>query len=80
MQRFWMVLIDGTRSTSYKHPTLESARIEAERLLRYPDNYLKGATILEAVEYRSITYPPIQWDKISDGIYQGKEVNTGGRD
>jgi hypothetical protein len=52
--KFYMVLIDGTRGCTYKHADLESARVEAERLLQMPSNYEKGATILEAVEYGKI--------------------------
>jgi len=73
-EKFWMVLIDGTRSTSYKHTTFDSARIEAERLLKLcePD---RGATILEAVEYGRIKNPPFEWTPTINGVYFGDEID-----
>jgi len=72
MDKFWMVLIDDTSGCRYKHPTFESARIEAERLLRDESNQGKGATILEAVEYGRKVYPPITWEPVANGIYKGE--------
>jgi hypothetical protein len=71
--KFWMVLIDGTSGCTYKHADLESARVEAERLLRLPSNYGKGATILEAVEYGKIKPAPVEWQPIE--YYEGKEIS-----
>ena len=70
MEKFWMVLVDNTRGCTYKHYSLESARIEAERLLNLPSNYGRGATILESVEYGKIKVP-VTWDKI---YYEGQEI------
>ena len=72
MERFWMVLIDGTRGCSYKHLTIESARAEAERLLRLSSNIGRGATIIEAVEYGRIVYPPVIWSPVAEGMYKGE--------
>jgi hypothetical protein len=75
MDKFWMVLIDGTESCRYKHPTFESARIEAERLLNKTGNFGNGATILEAVEYGKIKLNPIEWAKIDQIVgYEGREI------
>ena len=60
-EKFWMVLVDGTETCRYKHETLELARLEAERLIKLPLNYGKGVTILEAIEYGTIIYPPVEW-------------------
>jgi len=75
--KFWMVLVDGTFGCSYRHPSLESARREAERLLRLPSNQEKGVTILEAMEYGRIKYPPVAWEAIPYGMYQGEEIKEG---
>ncbi len=34
MYRFWMIWNEGNRAPTIKHPDEESARIEAERLVR----------------------------------------------
>jgi len=67
-----MVLMDNTRGCTYKHFSLEAARIEGERLLRLPGNENRGVTILEAVEYGKIVYPPVTWEPVAEGMYQGK--------
>ena len=66
MDKFWMVLIWGTPSASYKHTSLESAAQEAERLLALPENRSKGAVILEAVQYGKPKPAPILWERIAD--------------
>jgi len=48
VKKFWMLLVDGTRQTSYRHYTPESAIEEAKRLAVISE---KGVTVLEAVYY-----------------------------
>lgn len=75
--KFWMVLVDDTRGCTYKHGTLGSARKEAERLLRLPEHSGRGVSILEAVEYGYIHYPPVEWAPMRvavEGLYQGRAV------
>ena len=68
MDKFWMVLVDGTRLTSHQHASLDIARQEAERLLRLPENIVsgRGVTILEAVYYGQIDEQPVRWEVIED--------------
>jgi len=77
MEKFWMVLIDGTRATTYKHSSIESARREADRLLKqyYSNRADVGVTILEAVEHGKIkSVPQMNWEPVLNGIYQGEEI------
>ena len=62
--KFWMALIEGTGGCSYRHPSLEEARKEAERLLGLPGNLYKTATILEAVESGKFVPTPVRWEEI----------------
>ena len=64
MVKFWTVLMDDTEYCRYKHPTLESARQEAEKLLRQLGNRGRDITILEAVEYGKAEWPPVRWERI----------------
>ena len=68
MDKFWMVLVDGTRLTSHQHASFDIARQEAERLLRLPENIVsgRGVTILEAVFYGTIEASPVRWEVIED--------------
>lgn len=59
--RFWMVLVDDTKSISKKHLSLEDAKQEAERLLSLPENASRGVTILAAVAYGGRKAQPIEW-------------------
>ena len=70
-KKVWLVLVDDTHTTSTRHPTLESAMEEAERLLRLPMNASRGVTILEAVEYGQLVdpTPPVLWTNL-----RGKEA------
>ena len=72
--KFWMVLMDDTMSTTYKHESLESARSEAERLLKQDRYNGRGVTILEAIEYGKIVWPPVEWSTYRGGTYQGTEI------
>ena len=48
MEKFWMVVVDGTEATAKRYFDLESAKGGAERLAQKEG---KGVTVLEAVEY-----------------------------
>jgi len=51
MEKFWMVLVEGTKTTSYIHYTLDSAKAEAERLASLPRNRGKRVAVLESITY-----------------------------
>lgn len=59
--KFWMVWIEGRGNPTYKHYTLDDARLEAERLLRLPGNEWRKAFILESVSCGAIESPPVIW-------------------
>lgn len=58
---FWMVWIEGKGGPTKKHFTIDEARLEAERLLRFPGNEYRKAHILEAGMWGMIESPPIIW-------------------
>ena len=65
MEKFWMVLVDGTEFCRVRHSSLEDAKAEVERLLLLPGNQGKGATILEAVEYgKAPVILPVEFEPI----------------
>jgi len=66
MDKFWMVLIDGTVKTQQRHNSLQEAMEEAERLLNLPEHKGsgRGATILEAVCYGKPQIMPVEWTKL----------------
>jgi hypothetical protein len=59
--RFWMVFIEGRAGPTKQHIECNEARLEAERLLRLPNNRGRKAYILEAVSYGLIEEPPVVW-------------------
>ena len=59
--KFWMVWIEGKPGPTHQHPTLDGARLEAERLLRQPGNQGRRAFILECVSVGTIESPPVIW-------------------
>ena len=72
MDKFWNCWIeDTTDGFHYKHPTLEEAKQEAERLQRMPSNRDKRVYIMELICYCEILEltPPIAWHTVL-----GKEV------
>lgn len=64
--RFWMVYNDGPtgRTPTYKHPSLELAKQEAERLATL--NPGMRFRVLEAQGFMHIT-PPSIWTPAEDG-------------
>ena len=56
---FDMVFIDGASSPQHKHPTLEAAKQEAERLAK---TLYKQCFVLEAVE--SVRLVDVKWEKV----------------
>jgi len=59
--KFWMVWIEGKSGPTKKHFTLDDARVEAERLLRLPENRWRLAYILQADSFGAIETPPVIW-------------------
>lgn len=59
--KFWMVFIEGRKTPAVKHYELDEARLEAERLLRLPENRFHVAYILECVSFGAIESPPVVW-------------------
>ena len=49
MSKFWLVWVDGTRGATFKHPNVQEASNEAERLALLPENAGKQVYILEAI-------------------------------
>ena len=60
-QKFWMVWVHNTPTTNRRHPSYESARQEAERVVRQPNNVGRKVYILEAVNYCYVDVMPITW-------------------
>lgn len=64
MNKFWMIYVEGKGAPTYKHPTENEARKEAERLAKLPDNQGRGVFVLESVA--NCRYNSVIW---SDGKY-----------
>jgi len=61
MYKFWMVWIEGKSGPTKKHFTVDDARLEAERLLRLPENRYQIAHLLECMSFGAIESPPVIW-------------------
>jgi hypothetical protein len=59
--KFWMVWIEGQGIPNTKHYTCDEARLEAERLLKLPENRWRIAYILECMSFGAIESPPVIW-------------------
>lgn len=59
--KFWMVWIEGKSSPTKKHFDMDEARLEAERLLKLPENRFHLAYILECTSFGAIESPPVIW-------------------
>ena len=59
--KFWMVWIEGKPGPQVKHFTVDEARLEAERLLKLPENRYHIAYILECMSFGAIESPPVIW-------------------
>jgi len=64
--KFWMVFIEGRNMPAKKHLAIDDARLEAERLLRLPDNRCHIAYILECTSFGAIESPPIVWQTVTE--------------
>lgn len=62
MEKFWMCLVDGSSTSSFKHSTERSAKIEAERLSRQLD---RKVYVLEATDYVEVQ-KPVVWKKTQE--------------
>lgn len=51
MERFWMVIVEGTPSTRHRHITELEAINESHRLADMPSNLGKKVYILEAIGF-----------------------------
>ena len=60
-QRFWMVWVHDTPTTEKRHPTLDSAIEEAERVARQPKNIGKQVYVLSALGYCRADLVPVRW-------------------
>jgi hypothetical protein len=61
---FWMVWVDGTKTPTCKHETLQGAYNEAERIARLPDNAGKRVYLMQAIQV--CTYNAVQWQSLHD--------------
>lgn len=66
MEKFWMLLVDGTTTCSRKHLTLSGAQEEAARLLNQPQNQGKRVHLLESIGYGVIGHQPVRWQYEKD--------------
>ena len=63
MKTFWICYVEGTDGGEhYRHPSLEKALLEAERLARLPDVWGKAVFILECIGKCQADYMPIRWE------------------
>ena len=67
MEKFWMVLVEGTGGCSVKHLNRTEAMEEAERLARQEKNIGKRVDLLEAVGYACVEKVPVKWVNLYDG-------------
>jgi len=58
-QKFWMVWTHSTPTTQHRHPSLELAQQEADRIASQPQNINKKVYVLEAMDYRYIALTPL---------------------
>jgi len=63
-KKFWMVWVNDTPTTKYRHTSYASASIEADRLAMMQSNIGKKVYILEALDYRMVELPPIVRTKL----------------
>lgn len=61
MEKFWMLLVDGTTTCTHKHLNIYDAQEEAAKLLNQPQNQGKGIHILETIGYGVIDHQPVRW-------------------
>jgi hypothetical protein len=66
MYKFWMVWIEGKSESTKKHFTVDEARLEAERLLRLPENRFHLAYILECTSFGVIESLPVTWRTMAE--------------
>jgi hypothetical protein len=66
--RFWMVWVEGKEGPAKKHFTMDDARLEAERLLRLPENKWRIAYLLEARDFGAIESPPVIWRTMTERV------------
>ena len=64
-EQFWMVWIEGKSGPTKKHFAVDDARVEAERLLRLPENRGRKAYILEGQSLGAIESPPVIWQTLA---------------
>ena len=61
-RKFWMVWVSGKSSPTKRHPALDAANCEAERLACLPDNKGRNVYVLEAHAYCHTPAPvPVHW-------------------
>ena len=60
-QKFWMVCVQGTPTTEKRHPSLGLACEEADRVARQTKNIGKKVYVLEAMDYRWVSEPPLTY-------------------
>lgn len=73
--KFWMVYLSGGRAPSCRHPSLEDAKNEAERLCR---THHSEAFVLEAVGAVEEKEAPVDWtlDLPMPGTSTPEDVST----
>lgn len=56
--------VEHSQGCNYLHPDIETARKEAERLARQPQNIGKKVYILKAVSYCEVKETPVDWTEL----------------
>ncbi len=63
MNRFWIIFVEHTDGgRHYRHSSLASAQIEAERLASLPGNQGKGVYVFECIGKCKVEQTPVKWE------------------
>ncbi len=63
MSKFWIIFVEHTDGgRHYRHSTLESAQVEAERLARLPDVQGKTVYLFECIGKCKVEQTPVKWE------------------
>jgi len=64
-QKFFMVWLKDSPTTTKRHPDYGSAWTEANRVARMPQNIGKKVYVLEAMDYRCVEEYPLTYNVLS---------------
>ena len=69
MDGFWIIFVEHTDGgRHYKHSTLSSAMVEAERLARLPENAYKSVYVFECTGICKAEQAPVKWEGLDRRI------------